>query len=236
MIKERPALVQLIPVLLALRQSNFKILTDYTGGKLKYEDFDFRANMFISDDEIDKAYRFSKETGLLQMFQNKYIKSIPDYVIGVEVGLDTNARKNRGGTAMETIVENFLKVICDKHKLDYIAQATSAKVRAKWGLHLEVDKINRQFDFAVKNDETIYLIETNYYGSSGSKLKSTAGEYKALFDFVTSSGHKFIWITDGLGWAKTRKPLRESFDHLDYILNLKMITEGVLEEILSNKL
>lgn len=103
-------------------------------------------------------------------------------------------------------------------------------------MHLQVDRTDRQFDFAVKKDDTLYLIETNYYGGGGSKLKSTAGEYKALFDFLSRYNYKFIWITDGLGWKSTLKPLREAFDHLEYVLNLKMITSGVLEEILSKNL
>ena len=81
----------------------------------------------------------------------------------------------------------------------------------------------------------MFLIETNYYGGGGSKLKSTAGEYQTFYDILTEQGYEFIWITDGLGWEKTTKPLREAFDHLSFILNIKMVMNGLLEDIFLEK-
>jgi len=236
LLKQQPRLVRLIPILIACRYSNFSILTDYLSGKLMFKYFDFTDSEYLTDSQISDAYEFVKNIGLLELFKNRSIKSIPDYVIGVEVGLDTNARKNRGGTTMEVIIEELLRIICEKNDLDLLTQATSKSIKSTWNIDMEVDITSRRFDFAIKNGNLLYLIETNFYGGGGSKLKATAGEYKTIYDFVTSYRNKFIWITDGLGWTKTRKPLREAFDHLDYILNLKMITEGVLEEILSNNL
>jgi len=115
-------------------------------------------------------------------------------------------------------------------------QATSPKIILEWGIHVEVDKSTRRFDFAIKNGNTLYLIETNFYGGGGSKLKATAGEYRALFDFISSQGHKFIWITDGLGWKSTLRPLEETFNYIDYILNLKMVSTGLLSEIIIQQL
>jgi type II restriction enzyme len=137
---------------------------------------------------------------------------------------------------MENILENLLTTICIKYDIPFMKQATADKVRAKWGIKVSVDKSSRRFDFGVKCDSTLYLIETNYYGGGGSKLKATAGEYKSLYDFLSKQGHGFIWITDGLGWLSTLKPLEETFYHIDHTLNLKMVTSGVLEYILVNKL
>jgi len=100
---------------------------------------------------------------------------------------------------METIVETLLSYICQNNQLSFISQATSQRIQMKWGINFQVDKSERRFDFAVKNEDVLYLIETNFYGGSGSKLKATAGDYKALFNVISSQGHKFIWITDGLG-------------------------------------
>lgn len=123
--------------------------------------------------------------------------------------------------------------MCNKHGFKYMKQATSHKIR-KWGVNINVDRSNRKFDFAVYNGKNLYLIEANYYGGGGSKLKSTAGEYKALYDFITKDGHKFIWVTDGKGWVTTKKPLEETFHYIDYLLNLKMLSAGILEEIIVN--
>lgn len=236
LIKKHPQIIKLIPILLACRECNFKILTDVTSRNLIYEDFSFNIKNGVSNADISKIVRFASEIGLLKLFQSKIIKNIVDYTIGIEVGIDSNGRKNRGGTAMEKIVEAFVKDICNSHGLDYIKEATSKKVSEKWGLKLRVDKSSRRFDFAVFNKRNLYLIETNYYGGGGSKLKSTAGEYKALYDFITSDGHKFIWVTDGIGWKTTTRPLEETFNHLEYLLNLKMLTDGLLSDIIVKNL
>ncbi len=115
-------------------------------------------------------------------------------------------------------------------------QATSPKIKREWGIKVEVDKSTRRFDFAVRNEDTLYLIETNFYSGGGSKLKATAGEYRDLFNFVSSQGHRFIWITDGLGWKKTLRPLEETFNYIDYTLNLKMVSTGLLSELIVQKL
>lgn len=235
LLQERPTIISLIPVLLACRDRKFKILIDFTSGNLEHEIFDFTKRQSLTDEEIEQAYRFVKETGLLQIFKQKDIRSVPDYIFGVEVGLDTNGRKNRGGKAMESLIENLVRPICEIHGFKFMSQATVGKLRKQWGKSVQVDKTRRCFDFAILNNEVLYLIETNYYKGGGSKLKATAGEYKTLHDLVTSSGVRFIWITDGLGWRSTERPLEETFQYIDYTLNIKMVTQGILERILVEK-
>lgn len=229
LIEKHPSIVRLIPILIACRQTHFEILLDFDNNNFKYEKYDFGTT---EDLEISKVVQFAKSCGFLDLLKNKRIKSIVDYVIGIEVGLDSNGRKNRGGKSMEIIVEFFVKELCQRNNLDYIKEATSKKIREKWGLTLQVDKSSRRIDFAVKKNKQIYLIETNFYSGGGSKLKSTAGEYKSMFDFWKKGGHEFIWITDGIGWKTTRLPLEETFEHTDCILNLEMITKGLLEDII----
>ncbi|MGF1486329.1 MAG: type II restriction endonuclease [Prochloraceae cyanobacterium] len=236
LLNKYPNVVSVIPILLACRNSNFKILTSYIYGEFNYKFFDFQTKNKFTKQEIDSVIEFANETGVLKLFKNKVIKSIPDYVLGIEVGLDTNARKNRSGTTMEKIVENLLKKIKQQQNLSLISQATSEKIKKEWGIEVKVDKSSRRFDFAIKNNDILYLIETNFYSGAGSKLKSTAGEYKTVFDFISSQGHKFIWITDGLGWKKVIRPLEETFDRIDYLLNLKMASSGLLAAIISQKL
>lgn len=236
LLRRQPSIVRLIPVLIACRERSFRVLTNYTNGVLTFEDFDFHDRASITEKEIDQACRFASKTGLLDLFHRKTIKSVPDYVIGVEVGLDSNGRKNRGGTTMEAIVESLLKPICEQRGMSLMVQATAAKIRGQWGIVLQVDKSDRRFDFAVRSGRMLYLVETNFYGGSGSKLKATAGEYKSLFDYLSPQGHKLIWVTDGMGWESTRRPLEEAFNHLDYVLNLRMATSGLLAKILEESL
>jgi len=230
LLDKHPSIIRLIPILIACRENKFTILVDYDKDSFKYDTFDFG-----KPEKIEKAkiVEFTKSTGFLELLQNKRIKNIVDYIIGVEVGLDSNGRKNRGGKSMETIVEFFIKEICYRIGLDYIKEASAKKVAQRWGLKLKVDKSSRRVDFAINNNNQLFLIETNFYGGGGSKLKSTAGEYNSMFDFWKSDGHEFIWITDGYGWNSTRLPLQETFNHIDYILNLDMISKGLLEDIVT---
>ncbi len=236
LIKQYPQVINTIPILIACRNSNFQILTDYTQGKLSYKCLNFDNPILLTESDIDDILEFTKNTGILELFRNKTIKSIPDYVLGIEVGLDTNARKNRAGTTMETILANLISAICQQNNFLFMPQATSEKIFSQWNINVQVDKSSRRFDFAIKHQNSLYLIEVNFYGGGGSKLKATAGEYKTLFDFLSQQGHKFIWVTDGLGWKKTLRPLAETFQHIDYTLNLNMVVSGLLEDIITQNL
>ncbi|MGB8226161.1 MAG: type II restriction endonuclease [Sedimentisphaerales bacterium] len=232
LINEHPSIVHVMPILIACRETKFKILTDFSNnGIFQYEDYDFSRDSNISK---DKVVEFAIKTGFLNLLKDKKLKNIVDYVIGVEVGLDSNGRKNRGGSAMERIVEFYVKNVCEKNKFDYLREATSKEIKNKWGINLKVDKSSRRIDFVIKKGNSLALIETNFYSGGGSKLKSTAGEYKSMYDFWKKDGRCFIWITDGAGWKKTKLPLQETFEHTDYILNLDMVSKGLLEDIILN--
>ena len=177
-----------------------------------------------------------KSSGLAELFTGKKIKNVIDYVTGIEVGLDSNGRKNRGGTTMEGIIEVFLNSLCKKNNYRCLKEATAGKIKDVFGIDVPVDKSSRRYDFVMHNGQTLYLIETNFYGGGGSKLKATAGEYKALQDYLRKSGHPFIWITDGLGWKSTLRPLEEAFNHIDFVLNLAFLEDGILEHIIKENI
>ena len=195
----------------------------------KHELFTKRGSLTKEDEE--QIILFFEQTGLEEFLINKEVSSLLDYCKGVEVGLDSNARKNRSGQTMESICERFVKEYCEQNGFEYIDQATSKKIKDIFGVDLKMDKIDRRIDFAIKTNQNLYLIEVNYYSGGGSKLKATAGEYKDLSDLLKGQGYEFIWLTDGKGWNTAKSPLKETFEHDDYILNLSMIKDGVLEEI-----
>lgn len=175
------------------------------------------------------------QSGIGEILKDKKIKNLVDYVTGVEVGLDSNARKNRVGTLMENLVEVFVADTCDKLNLPYLAQATADKIKTAWNIDITVDKSKRILDFAINNNGKLYFIECNFYGGGGSKLKSTATEYVEMNAYWNRQEITFIWVTDGAGWKSTLKPLREYFDKSDYLLNLTMLQNGILENIVNNE-
>ena len=46
-----------------------------------------------------------RKTGIFDLISKHIINNLVDYATGVEVGLDSNGRKNRGGHLMEDLVE-----------------------------------------------------------------------------------------------------------------------------------
>ena len=184
---------------------------------------------------IDDYMKFIEKSGLLKFLQRHANRSLVDYVYGVETGLDSNARKNRSGKTMEGILERYVSRISKEQKLEWQAQATAKFIKNEWGIEVPVDKSERRFDVAVysKEKHKVWLLETNYYGGGGSKLKSVAGEFTELSQFVVTSDDdvEFVWVTDGQGWLTAHLPLAEAFSHITNVFNLEMLREGFLAEL-----
>lgn len=231
LIKEYPQVIKVFPFLIAFRDTQVAMLTDVTN--FLYKDYDFKSRLLTDADCKDLATFFMK-SGLGDLVKDKRVKNLVDYVTGVEVGLDSNGRKNRGGTMMENIVETFVKAACDELGLQYMSQANAKKIKDKWGITIQVDKSSRNLDFAINKNGQLYFIECNFYGGGGSKLKSTATEYVKMNEYWNAQGITFIWVTDGAGWKSTLKPLREYFDKADYLLNLDMLKNGTIFRIIKD--
>jgi type II restriction enzyme len=242
-IKEYPKIRAALPILIALREQNLKQLKIITN--IKTFDSESVQEIFNPDvpltKEIEKKLLdFFALSGLKNFFESKNIKSVVDYVYGVEVGLDSNGRKNRTGKIMESLVGDYLtNQFSDKNKFIIYNQVTATKLNQDLNISINFGRDEkgkeRRIDFVIFSKQTkrIYAIEANAYMGGGSKLKSTAGEYVELNHIIVSQPNlSFIWITDGPGWKTTKAPLKETFDKIDYIFNLKMIEDGVLSEII----
>ena len=224
-----PDTIKAIPLLLAIRDRSLEVLIDTRN--FIYREFDFSKKEYTQE-ELKSFADFVLKSGLGELLKDKKIKNLVDYVTGVEVGLDSNGRKNRGGSLMENLVEEFIRESCQELNIKYLPQATAKKIKEKWNIDVKVDKSSRIIDFAINKNAKLYFIEVNFYGGGGSKLKSTATEYIRMNEYWNNQGIEFIWITDGAGWQSTLKPLREYFDKADYLLNLEMLRKGILKRIL----
>ncbi len=230
-----PEVRNALPILIAVRRKKLKempILKEQGSLAAENKEYLFDYSKFKLNNVIKKELlRFLNESGLKDIFRDRTIKNLVDYCFGVEVGMDTNARKNRGGDNMEDIVESFVSDLCKKNNFRYLKEANAEKIKNELGYDVPVDKSSRRYDFVIDNGKELFIIETNFYGGGGSKLKSTAGEYRNLSD-VLNEKYRFFWITDGMGWKTTAKPLRETFNHNDYLFNLTMLEKGILEFLL----
>jgi hypothetical protein len=226
--EKEPDIIKVIPLLLAVREHELEI---YNLENNNTEVYDFSTTPKYSLELANKYYGFIVKTGLIDIFKKEGVKNLVDYVFGIEVGLDSNGRKNRGGNTMERIVEAHIELFCKKHDFKYKPQATASFMLDNWGVKVKVDKSERKFDFAVFNPKNrkIKLIEVNFYNGGGSKLKAVCGEFKSLYKELKAQNIDFIWITDGLGWNTTKKPLEETFNHNDYVISLAMLNNGFLD-------
>ena len=229
---KQPNLLKAIPSLIASREKVLDILIIDENDNMSFDSLNFSK---IDKNRIKDYVDFIEQSGLLEFLEKKANRSLVDYVYGVETGLDSNARKNRSGTTMEGILERHVAKISQEQKLEWKSQATAQFIKDKWGIKVPVDKSERRFDVAVYSREKhkVWLIETNYYGGGGSKLKAVAGEFTELSQFVVTSDDavEFVWVTDGQGWKTAHLPLAEAFSHITNVFNLEMLREGFLSEL-----
>lgn len=219
-----PEVLKCVPLLLAVRQ--YEIFARDGEGEFKY-------NFKTQNLSLDQYSYFMKATGLYDLLSKHIINNLVDYVCGVEVGLDSNGRKNRGGHLMEDLVEGFIKETGKEyHKEMYLKD-----IETKWGVDLSAvsseGKATKRFDFVVKTASQIYVFETNFYASGGSKLNETSRSYKMLAQQIRETeGVTFVWVTDGLGWKSARRNLEQTFDVMETIFNIHELENGILSEIL----
>lgn len=171
-------------------------------------------------DNVEGVITYIHGTGLDEVFKNKQIKNLVDYVFGVETGLDTNARKNRSGHLMEGQVAS----IFDKASITYREEVYSTEYPAL--SVLGEDK--KRFDFVVETSRCKYLMEVNFYSGGGSKLNEVARAYSELSPKINAvEGFEFVWITDGIGWKSARNKLEEAFYAIPNVYNLTSIEEFI---------
>ena len=228
LIHKYPEVLKCIPTLLAVRQTEIIVLDD-EGNKFEYNFKNMNYNV--------KQYTvFMRETGLFDLLEKHLINNLYDYVLGVECGLNSNARKNRGGHLMENLVEKFIQREGFEKDKTYFKEMYLQDIERRWKLDMSFisnkNQATKRFDFVIKTDKCIYGIETNFYASGGSKLNETARSYKMIAEEAKRVvGFEFVWFTDGIGWISARNNLRETFDNMEHIYNIADMKNEVMKEI-----
>lgn len=223
-----PETLKCIPILLAKRE--YEILVTDSDGQINFH-FD-KANSSVED-----YVKFMRNTGLFNLLENHIVNNLVDYVTGVETGLDSNGRKNRGGELMANLVESYLVKAGLQRGIDYFKEMTIKEIESKWSIDLSAISNNGQavkrFDFVVKGRDIIYGIEVNFYASSGSKLNETARSYKTItLESKDLDYFRFVWFTDGCGWKEAKNNLKETFDVLENLYNIADLESGIISKVL----
>lgn len=222
-----PETLECIPLLLAVRSREIFVKDEINEYLFKFDKMVYSLKDYI---------KFMRESGLFDLLQNHIINNLYDYVLGIEVGLDSNGRKNRGGHLMENLVESYIIKAGYEKDVNYFKEMYLKDIEKKWNLDLsEMSGHNtstKRFDFVIKTDKQVYVIETNFYSSGGSKLNETARSYKMLAqESKKVDGVTFIWFTDGTGWISARKNLEETFNELETMYNIDDLDKGILNNL-----
>ena len=208
--EENPKVFEVLDILIAVR--NKKTKTFNNNGKIVSLESYFSSPKGVLE--------YIHETRLAEVFKNKEITNLVDYVFGIEVGLDTNARKNRGGKNMSKAVSLFF----DRGGIFYKTEVNST-------LFLDIESLGvdvKRFDFVIKTKKKTYLIEANFYNTGGSKLNEVARAYSEVAPKINQyENYEFVWITDGQGWLKAKNKLEEAFNTIPSIYNLTTLEEFV---------
>lgn len=230
LLKEYPKTRSALLILIATRDKKIKELkilnTETLDSSSRWNLFDPEISL-TSDMEIELKH-FFVASGLKEVFVCSKIKDLTDYVFGIEVGMDTHARKNRSGDLMENLVYEVLEKFTEGNKqFHFIKQATAKKIREELNYEVEVNINDRIYDFALLDTRTnrLFILEVNLYGSGGTKLKSVAGEFEKVNNFVNNQKINFVWVTDGVGWKTAENPMLEAFNNNDYTFNLHQFNE-----------
>ena len=223
LVTKYPEVLKCIPILLAVRNMEIPAMD---------EEGAFIYNFKKMNQSLEQYIVFMNKTGLFDLLANRGVTNIIDFVLGVETGLDSNGRKNRGGHLMEDLIEGYLK----SEGVEYYKEMYLKDIEEKWGIDLSAlsnnGKSAKRFDFVVKTNSMVYGIETNFYTSGGSKLNETARSYKMIAEESKNiEGFKFVWFTDGKGWTSARKNLEETFDVLDSMYNINDVENGIMNEL-----
>lgn len=231
-IRKYPETREVLPILLAVREK-FNIVLDSATKQVENVSYLFDKNAEIIEDWEERLLKFFNESWLKKIFENKNISNLNDYVFWIETWLDSNARKNRSWTLMENLVESFIKDFCDKKTFQYKDQATAKWMFENRWIKVESDKSDRRFDFAIYNWKKVFLIETNFYGWWGSKLKAVAWEFSWLYEFLKKQDIDLIRVTDW-AWRKTTlRSLEEAYNATNWnIYNLESLKNWILDKII----
>ncbi|WRF14356.1 type II restriction endonuclease [Helicobacter pylori] len=208
--KEYPKAFNVLNILIAVRNKDDVVL-DANGNF-------YPLYSYFEDGE--KVYAFICQTGLERIFCNRNIKDLNDFVFGIEVGLDSNARKNRSGKVME----DHLSSLFFQAQLKFKEQV---EIREFEDLYQAFGDDIKKFDFVIFGKNKTYFIEANFYTISGSNLNEVARSYQDLaLKFEAFPNYEFIWITDGTGWLDAKSKLQEAYKSVE-IYNLSNVNDFI---------
>lgn len=227
-LSDYPKVIMVLPLLMACRET-IQLMDEQGGAQITTYEFPKKVRP-LSDAEIEHYVHFLCSTRILELLDR--IKCVPDYVTGVEVGMDTNGRKNRGGKCGVKAIQPFVEEALKNLPLIEAKPEATFDFLASQNCILPEAFRNERWDWAFWRTDAprrFAVMEVNHYGGGGSKLKAIARDYIGRQKSLEAAGVGFIWVTDGRGWFKSRRALREAFNVIEHLINIRLAKDGQLE-------
>lgn len=226
LLRKYPEVSKAIPMLIAVRDLRFSVLEDMEAAN-QYTKYDF-SRPPRTDAELEAIVRFCIKTGIDSLVTT--VQVLADYVMGVEVGTDTNARKNRSGSSMEHILFPVMQRLSIAHQgVRVIFEKLFSSLEGSVPFSIPHGLRDRRFDIVVVTAERAFNVETNFYSGGGSKPQEIVDSYINRHRELAQAGWGFVWVTDGEGWRTGENQMRKAFREMDYILNLELVRRGILD-------
>lgn len=231
-LRKNPEVVCVLPLIIAVRDLEIAVIEDPACPFESLKKFNFRKKDKFIDEEIESIVNFCECSGVLRLFSSIKIKNLRDYLLGVETGSDTHARKNRSGDAMECLINPIL----DKIKgLRVFKQKAFEFLKEEENIDVPQRLLNRKFDYVIiGKNKKCFNMEVNYYDGQGSKPQEIVDSYTNRENELKKEGWGFIWLSDGIGWKKGAHQITNAFNDMDYVLNIEFARKGILNEILNS--
>ena len=225
---EYPKTAQVLPLLIAMRDARFDVLENLENASVYTFDFSQK----LTKNSAQKILDFVKQSGIASSLFTQ-IKVLHDYLYGVEVGLDSNARKNRSGSFMENIIGQSLDEIRQSVKnVEIFPKGTFRNLATKHGLPIPHSLRDRTPDFSIRRGNQLLSIEVNFYSGQGSKPQEIVDAYINRQRELKRSGWEFIWITDGNGWRKGQNQISKAIEQMDFVMNISFVKKGFLKHVI----
>lgn len=213
--------------LFLMNRECFSILPILIAVRGNFESFILNDNFFTHELNIDLILSFFYKTNLYKLIFNGRIRNFVDYIYGVEVGLDTNARKNRNGKFVEKKLSEYLyNYFSDMKYINIYEQKQIQNIIDILNIKISYPKIHKKFDFIIVNtvNKRVLLLESSFYNAAGSKISETSRSYYDIFKKIEEySSIKFVWIADGLGMKTIRKDIENKYEN-NYITNFNLLS------------
>jgi len=222
LLKRYPSVLEAIPLLIAERAKK-GVIDVYDPEQSIFIQYHFSRKSRVHENNYEKIAFFCEKTGILDLISKT--KDLHDYLLGVEVGLDTNARKNRSGDIFQRMVTTLLKKELPSG-VRLVEQDSELSLYDVVG-EARTEKAKTHDIILYISNKAMFVLEVNFYNTSGSKPTSIAESYMKMSEKAETRGLKFVWVTDGPAWRKMQEPLLRAMkdSKITFVLNYDLITK-----------